>query len=135
MTMQPIQKISLKNREHKIRSEEIFETVQVRSTKWIITDRLMPFVRYFPAFQWLPLLFTSCSSQFQRIAHFDQKQSIQYNCCVLDSNAKWRYTFLFIIENRSIPDIQKWENKSQYWKYEFLVLGFFFFFSSIVVQC
>ena len=87
----------------------------MQCTKWLVTDRLMPIVRYFHAFQWLPLLlFTSYSSQFQRIVHFDQKQSIQYNCCVLDSNAKWRCTFLFIIENHSIPDIQKWENKSQY---------------------
>ena len=128
----------------------------MRCRKWVVTDRLMPIVRYFPAFQWLPLLlFTSCSSQFQRIVHFDQKQSIQYNCCVPDSNAKWRYTFLFIIENHSIPDIQKWENKSQYdsnsskkamkygWHYllkwriskVWISGAMVFFFPSIVMQC
>ena len=45
---------------------------------------------------------------------FRSETKHSYNCCVLGSNAKWRYTFLFIIEIHSIPDIQKWENKSQY---------------------
>lgn len=112
MTMQPNQRISFKNRKHKIISVEIFGNFQVPSTKWIVTNRLMPFVRYFPAFQWLLLLlFPSCSSQFQWIAHSNQKWSIQYNCCVLHSNAKWRYTFFIIIEKCRIRDIQKWENK------------------------